>query len=80
MHTNNLDNPVNPVKKEIGVSNARGHPVDLALRLARGQQAAEQSLGVIFFGGEPLLHPERVRDTIRYCRELSARTGQLFHF
>jgi uncharacterized protein len=53
--------------------------VDLAVRLARAQ-AAEQSLGVVFFGGEPLLHPELVRETIRHCREIASRTGQLFHF
>jgi uncharacterized protein len=53
--------------------------VDLALRLS-AQQSQEQSLGIIFFGGEPLLRPDLVRETICYCRDIEARTGQLFHF
>ena len=53
--------------------------VDLALRLS-GQQSHLQSLGIIFFGGEPLLRPNLILETIRYCREIESRTGQLFHF
>ncbi len=53
--------------------------VDLAIRLS-SQQSQEQSLGVIFFGGEPLLNLDIIRETIRYCREIESRTGQLFHF
>ena len=53
--------------------------VDLAVQLSRSQ-SAEQSLGIIFFGGEPLLQPDLIRSTIRYCREVETRIGQLFHF
>jgi uncharacterized protein len=53
--------------------------VDLAMRLS-GQQFQEQSLGIIFFGGEPLLNLDVIRDTICYCRDIESRTGQLFHF
>lgn len=40
----------------------------------------EGSLGVIFFGGEPLLMRSLIKETVRYCRELESQTGQLFHF
>lgn len=53
--------------------------VDLAVDLGR-RQGSDQSLGVIFFGGEPLLCRDLVRSTIAYCQEIEARTGQLFHF
>ena len=39
-----------------------------------------QSLGVIFFGGEPLLMRNLITETVRHCREVEAQTGQLFHF
>lgn len=41
---------------------------------------ANQSLGIIFFGGEPLLRRDLIVETIRYCRRLSSRTSQPFHF
>ena len=44
------------------------------------RKSADQSLGVIFFGGEPLLMRELIARTVRHCRELEAETGQLFHF
>lgn len=39
-----------------------------------------QSLGIIFFGGEPLLKRELIGDTVRHCRQIEAESGQLFHF
>ena len=53
--------------------------VDLALRLPR-HLACDHSLGIVFFGGEPLLCPDLIRATIQYCRDIESRTGQLFHF
>jgi uncharacterized protein len=53
--------------------------VDMAIGLASGQSAAG-SLGIIFFGGEPLLHPDLIQATIRHCRERERQAGQLFHF
>ncbi len=38
------------------------------------------SLGVIFFGGEPLLMRDLIVDTILHCRQVEAETGQLFHY
>ncbi|MHB9130905.1 MAG: radical SAM protein [Armatimonadota bacterium] len=53
----------------------------IALALAENaQRHPEQSLGVIFFGGEPLLMRELIVRIVRYCREIEAKTGQLFHF
>jgi len=39
-----------------------------------------QSLGVIFFGGEPLLMRDLIKRTVRHCKELEEETGQLFHY
>lgn len=52
---------------------------DLAARTCLAKDP-EQSVGIIFFGGEPLLRRELIVDTIRYCRRLGQRTGQSFHF
>jgi uncharacterized protein len=38
------------------------------------------SLGVIFFGGEPLLMRDTIADTVRHCRQLEQDTDQLFHY
>ncbi|MDR0842036.1 MAG: radical SAM protein [Acidobacteriota bacterium] len=63
---------------------------DMALRTARaavdlavaenGRKNPGKSLGVIFFGGEPLLRRELIVETIRHCRDIESRTGQLFYF
>ncbi len=42
--------------------------------------AGEESLGVIFFGGEPLLKVALMRQVLEYCGRVAAETGQLFHF
>ncbi|NCO38069.1 MAG: radical SAM/SPASM domain-containing protein [Armatimonadetes bacterium CG_4_10_14_3_um_filter_66_18] len=38
------------------------------------------SLGVIFFGGEPLLKRNLIAEVVRHCRSVEEQTGQLFHF
>ncbi len=53
--------------------------VDLAVGLCR-RENPEQSVGVIFFGGEPLLRRDLIAQVIRYCREIGSRTAQTFHF
>ena len=40
----------------------------------------DQSLGVIFFGGEPLLCRDLIQRIVRFCGEIEASTGQTFHF
>jgi uncharacterized protein len=57
--------------------------VQAAIRMSLARIAQEtpgQSLGVIFFGGEPLLQRDLVVKTVRFCREITADTGQQFHF
>jgi uncharacterized protein len=44
------------------------------------RESRDQSLGVIFFGGEPLLKRELIAETVRHCRNIEAETGQFFHF
>ena len=39
-----------------------------------------RSLGVIFFGGEPLLARDLIGQVMRHCRQVAAATGQTFHF
>lgn len=53
--------------------------VDMAVELARNENP-EQSLGVIFFGGEPLLMRDLIVRAIRYCKSVEQETGQFFHF
>ena len=53
--------------------------VDLAVDVCRRENPG-QSIGVIFFGGEPLLRRELIVQVIRYCHEISSRTAQSFHF
>jgi uncharacterized protein len=51
----------------------------IALAAAR-LPAPGESLGVIFFGGEPLLMRDRIVQIVRHCRALERETGQLFHY
>ncbi len=53
--------------------------VDLAAR-SLDTEFPDQSLGIIFFGGEPLLKRDLIIDVMRYCREVEARSGRMFHF
>lgn len=51
--------------------------IDLALRDSFGSR---QSLGIIFFGGEPLLQHALIREIVLHTRELGTSKGQDFHF
>lgn len=44
------------------------------------KKTPEASLGVIFFGGEPLLMRGLIEDVVRHCQDLEKQTGQLFHY
>ncbi len=52
--------------------------IELAMERARWENP-EQSLGVIFFGGEPLLMRDVITRTVRHCQKMEEKTGQLFH-
>lgn len=51
-----------------------------AVDLASGLTPPEGSTGIIFFGGEPLLHKQLMFDTISYAKGLEEATGKCFHF
>ncbi len=53
--------------------------VDLAVAECR-QRNPGGSVGIVFFGGEPLLRRDLIVPIVRYCREIRQRMGQLFHF
>ncbi len=46
----------------------------------RSPTTRDRSLGVIFFGGEPLLKRDLILGIVRHCREIEERTGCRFHF
>jgi len=54
--------------------------IALALQDQHRQQAPGGSLGVIFFGGEPLLRRELIVQIMAHTRELAAGKGQHFHY
>jgi uncharacterized protein len=43
-------------------------------------RGAEQGLGVVFFGGEPLLRRDLIAETVRHCRSMEPSLGVRFHF
>ncbi len=51
-----------------------------AVKMASGLTAPGDSTGVIFFGGEPLLHKELIFDTIAYAGSIERAAGKRFHF
>jgi len=53
--------------------------VDMAATECRLENP-DGSVGIIFFGGEPLLRRDLIVQIIRYCREIRRRSGQSFHF
>jgi uncharacterized protein len=53
--------------------------IDLSVS-GKFQKQKDASLGIIFFGGEPLLRRELIIDVIRYCRAVESRIGQKFYF
>ncbi len=50
--------------------------VDLAVEHTR-RSLLDQSVGLVFFGGEPLLKRDAIAEVVRYCRSVE---GQDFHF
>lgn len=53
--------------------------VEMAIDLMNREHPG-QSVGVIFFGGEPLLKRDLIAQIVRHCRKIEDETGQLFHF
>jgi uncharacterized protein len=53
--------------------------IDLG-RQVIARERPDGTMGVIFFGGEPLLQRDLIARIVRHCREVEAKTGQLFHF
>ena len=53
--------------------------IELALEDSR-RKGSDDSLGVIFFGGEPLLMRDLIEQTVRHCHKIEGETGQLFHY
>lgn len=54
-----------------------------AIGLAIAENRAKtpgQSLGIAFFGGEPLLRKDLIKEVIQHCRRLTEVTGQEFNF
>lgn len=51
-----------------------------AINLAIGRVKKNDSLGIVFFGGEPLLMRELIEKTVRHCHKIEQETGQLFHY
>jgi uncharacterized protein len=53
--------------------------ISMAIELMNRENPG-QSVGVIFFGGEPLLKRDLIAQIVRHCHQIEEETGQLFHF
>ncbi len=53
--------------------------VDIGMEYLAQEQPG-QSLGVIFFGGEPLLMRGLIDQSLTYCKQIEQDTGQFFHY
>lgn len=53
--------------------------VDLAVNVTQRETPA-WPVEIVFFGGEPLLRRELIAETVRYCRQVSRKTGRRFAF
>jgi uncharacterized protein len=51
-----------------------------AVDLAAGLTAKGDSAGIIFFGGEPLLHKDVIYETVEYAKWKEDKTGCHFHY
>ena len=51
-----------------------------ALDFLAANSGAKQQLEIDFFGGEPTLNFQTVKDTVAYSREVAERTGKRFNF
>jgi uncharacterized protein len=49
--------------------------IDIAI-----QHSEDKNMGIIFFGGEPLLLPELIEDIIYYCRHIEKKQNFKFHY
>jgi uncharacterized protein len=64
-----------PPRPGAGMSEETGRK---ALRL--GSRLSGESCGIVFFGGEPLLHQDLIRNLVAYGRELEREQAGRFHF
>jgi uncharacterized protein len=53
--------------------------IDLA-EVETARQHPRESVGIVLFGGEPLLRRDLVVEAVRHCRARTGATGQRFHF
>ncbi len=53
--------------------------IDVALA-DPAHRSRKKALGVVFFGGEPLLRRDLIRQVIRHCQELEQRDGRSFYY
>ncbi len=53
--------------------------ISLSLK-SLADKPSDQSLGIIFFGGEPLLKLNLIKQTTAHCKDIQQKTGQTFHF
>jgi uncharacterized protein len=51
-----------------------------AIEFAAGGSAETEHCGIVFFGGEPLLLADRIRDIVAWCRHRETRLPTRFHF
>ncbi len=47
---------------------------------SRSGDASNENVGVVFFGGEPLLRRDLVRETVRHCQSIERTSSVRFHF
>jgi uncharacterized protein len=52
--------------------------IELAMR-ETPSAGAESNIGIVFYGGEPLLKRELIRQTVAHCRQVRQQTGRVFH-
>ncbi|HQK92298.1 MAG TPA: radical SAM protein [Armatimonadota bacterium] len=53
--------------------------IDMAVAMNQRERPG-LSLGIVFFGGEPLLRRDLIHQALAWCREIETSTGQLFHY
>ena len=51
-----------------------------AIDIAVANTPVEKNIGLVFFGGEPLLKKELMRFAIDYCEKIEAKTEKKFHY
>ncbi len=53
--------------------------IQMSLRMLEEKQS-DSSLGIVFFGGEPLLRKPLIREIMTYCKRIETETKRPFHF